>query len=98
MLDEGTERLDAVAFSRALEDIGAQLDSGADREKSSVSLQVLSAKLPEALALMGAAVTRPRHAEADWKRVSSLWKNALKARGDDPHRGRSPGHLVGALG
>ena len=84
MLDEGTDKLDAVAFSRAIEDLGAQLDSHADREKSTVSLQVLSGKLPEALALLGAAITRPRHAEADWKRASALWKNALKARGDDP--------------
>ena len=84
MLDEGTDRLDAVAFSRALEDLGAQLGSQAEREKSVVSLEVLSSRLSEALALVGAAITRPRHAEADWKRVSSLWKNALKARGDDP--------------
>jgi predicted Zn-dependent peptidase len=84
MLDEGTDKLDAVAFSRALEDLGAQLRSSADREKSAVSLEALSSRFPEALALLGAAITRPRHAEADWKRVSALWKNALKARGDDP--------------
>ncbi|MCS6899912.1 MAG: pitrilysin family protein [Myxococcales bacterium] len=84
MLDEGTDQLDAVAFSRALEDLGAQLRSSADREKSSVTLEVLSSKFSEALVLLGAAITRPRHAEADWKRVSALWKNALKARGDDP--------------
>ncbi|MCU0659292.1 MAG: insulinase family protein [Polyangiaceae bacterium] len=84
MLDEGTERLDSVAFSRAIEDLGAQLQSQADREKSSVHLQVISSKFPAALDLLGAAITRPRHAEKDWKRVASLWKNDLKARGDDP--------------
>ncbi len=84
MLDEGTDRLDALAFSKALEEIGAQLGASADREKSTVHLSVLSAKLSEGLALMGGAVTHPRFGESDWRRVSSLWVNALKARGDDP--------------
>lgn len=84
MLDEGTDKLDAAAFSRAIEDLGARMSSHADREKSVVRMEVLSSKFPDALALMGAAVTHPRHAEADWKRVSALWKNALIARGDEP--------------
>lgn len=85
MLDEGGGSLDALAFSSKLEELGARLTSGADRDRSYVSLETLSGKLPESLALLSDAVLKPRHASADWKRVSSLWKNAVKARGDDPN-------------
>jgi zinc protease len=85
MLDEGAGGRDAIAFSSALEELGARLGTGSDRDRSVVRLESLASSLPEALALVGDAVLRPRHREADWKRVSSLWQNAIKARGDDPN-------------
>ena len=85
MMDEGAGARDALAFSSALDALGAQLTSSADRDRSTVMLEVVSSKLPEALSLLGDAVVRPRHDAKDFRRVSSLWKNALKARGDDPN-------------
>jgi predicted Zn-dependent peptidase len=85
LLDEGGGKRDALAFAGALDAIGARIASSGDRDSSVVSLEVLSAKLPEALELLGDAVVRPRHDEKDFKRVFGLWQNALKSRGDDPN-------------
>jgi predicted Zn-dependent peptidase len=84
MLDEGAGDRDALAFSQAVNDLGAHLASSADRDASVVSLQVLAGKLEQALALMADAITRPRHDPKDWTRVQALWVNALKNRAHDP--------------
>lgn len=85
LLDEGAGKLDSVAFAAALDALGARLSSSNDRDSSVVSLEVLSSKLPEALALFGDALVRPRHDPRDFKRVHGLWQNELRARGDDPN-------------
>jgi len=85
MLDEGAGDRDALAFSQAVNDLGARLASGADRDASSVSIQVLSSKLEPALALLADAVVKPRHEKKDWSRVSALWNNALKNRTQEPN-------------
>ncbi len=85
MLDEGAGERDALAFSQAVNDLGARLASGADRDASSVALQVLSSKLEPALSLLADAVAKPRHEKRDWARVSALWNNALKNRTQEPN-------------
>ena len=85
MLDEGAGARDALAFSSAVDDLGARLTSQADRETSVVSLEIAAARLPAGLGLLGDAVLRPRYTTKDFDRVTSLWKNALRARGDDPN-------------
>ena len=84
MLDEGAGDRDALAFSQAVNDLGARLASSADRDASSVSIQVLSSKLEPALMLVADAVAKPRHEKKDWSRVSALWNNALKNRTQEP--------------
>ena len=84
MLDEGAADKDALLFSQAVNDLGARLASGADRDASSVSVQVLSSKLEPALKLVADALTKPRHEKKDWTRVSALWNNALKNRTQEP--------------
>jgi predicted Zn-dependent peptidase len=85
MFDEGAGDKDALAFSQAVNDLGARLASGADRDASSVSIQVLSSKLESALSLIADAVVKPRHEKKDWSRVSALWNNALKNRTQEPN-------------
>jgi predicted Zn-dependent peptidase len=84
MLDEGAGDKDALLFSQAVNDLGARLASGADRDASSVSIQVLSSKLESALSLIADAIVKPRHEKKDWSRVSALWNNALKNRTQEP--------------
>ena len=84
MLDEGAGDRDALAFSQAINDLGAKLASSADRDASIVSLEVLATKLEAGLSLMSDAVVRPRHEAKDWTRVQALWINALKNRAHEP--------------
>lgn len=84
MLDEGAGKRDAIAYAAELDLIGARLQSHASRDASFVMVDVLAAKLPDALALIADAILRPRHTKQDFERVHSLWLNALRARAQDP--------------
>lgn len=84
MLDEGAGALDAEAFSNSLDQLGAQLSTGADREGTTASLNVLTVKFEKALGLMSDAVLRPRLAKPDWDRVKSLHLESLTMEDDDP--------------
>jgi predicted Zn-dependent peptidase len=84
MLTEGAGKLDALGFSEAVHDLGASIESSADRDHSAISLQVLTDKLDKALTLVSDAVARPRLAKKDFDRVHTLWKNGLDARAEDP--------------
>lgn len=85
MLDEGAGDRDALAFSQAINDLGARISSSADRDESIVSLEVLATKLDQALPLLSDAIARPRNDKKDWTRVQSLWNNALKNRAHEPN-------------
>lgn len=85
MLDEGAGNRDPIAFAAALDLIGARLSSRASRDSSLVMVDVLAAKLPDAMSLLADAVMRPRHTKKDFDRVHSLWLNGLKARAQDPN-------------
>lgn len=84
MLDEGAGALDAEAFSNSLDQLGAQLSTGADREGTSVGLTVLSDKFEKALGLMSDAVLKPRMAKPDWDRIKALSLESLTMENDDP--------------
>jgi len=85
MLDEGAGDRDALAFSQAVNDLGARLSSSADRDESVVSISVLATKLDQALPLVADAIARPRNDKKDWTRVQTLWNNALKNRAHEPN-------------
>lgn len=85
MLDEGAGKRDAVQLSSALAELGATLHSSADRDASVVSLHALASKLDQALPMLADAIVRPKHAAKDWKRVTSLHENALRARAREPN-------------
>ncbi len=84
MLDEGAGSMDAEAFSDALDILGAQLSTGADREGSTVSLSVLTDRFDKSMALMSEAVLRPRLMKEEWDRVKSLHLEDLAMEDDDP--------------
>jgi predicted Zn-dependent peptidase len=84
MLDEGAGGRDALAFSSALEELGARFFARAATDFTLVGVETTTERLDAALALLADAVLRPRHAPKDFARVTALWKNALRARGDDP--------------
>ncbi|MCC6557342.1 MAG: insulinase family protein [Polyangiaceae bacterium] len=84
MLDEGAGSRDAVALSSAVNDLGATLSLGARPDGSFATLTVLKKNFPAAFSIFADVIARPRFDAKEWKRVSDLWQNDLKKRGDDP--------------
>jgi len=84
MLDEGAGERGAIDLARALDDIGARLQTDANADASFVTLTVLKRNLARAFAIFGDVVARPRLDPAEWKRVHDLWSNSLLEREKDP--------------
>jgi predicted Zn-dependent peptidase len=84
MLDEGAGTRNAVELSTAVNDLGASLTTGATVDGSTVSLVVLKKNFRPALEIFSDVVARPRFDATEWKRVSSLWKNDLRKRAQEP--------------
>ncbi|WP_437838075.1 M16 family metallopeptidase [Sorangium sp. So ce1153] len=86
MLDEGAGQRNAVELSSAINDLGATLSVGARADGSVASLSVLKKNFAKAFAILADVVARPRLEAREWQRVSALWQNDLRKRGDDPTR------------
>lgn len=84
MLDEGAGNLDAVAFSEAMQSLGAQFGTGSDHESISTSLTVLKRNFEAAAGLAMQALRRPRFDEKEWERVKRLHLEELKQMDDQP--------------
>lgn len=93
MLDEGTGELDALAFSDAMEALGASFNASADYEGCGISLFVLKRNFQKALSLYAEAVQRPSFLPKEWDRVKTLHLQKLRQAQDDP---RSVAQLVAA--
>ncbi|WP_437679932.1 M16 family metallopeptidase [Sorangium sp. So ce131] len=86
MLDEGAGQRSAVELSSAINDLGATLSVGARADGSLATLSVLKKNFAKAFSLLADVIARPRLEAKEWKRVSELWQNDLRKRGDDPSR------------
>ncbi|WP_437969970.1 pitrilysin family protein [Sorangium sp. So ce260] len=86
MLDEGAGQRSAVELSSAINDLGATISVGARADGSVATLSVLKKNFGKAFSLLADVVARPRFEAKEWKRVSELWQNDLRKRGDDPTR------------
>lgn len=84
MLDEGAGTRGAIAISAAIDDLGASLSSGAGIDGSRVGLMVLKKHLSKAFEIFADVVARPTFPPEEWQRVSELWVNQLRRRGDSP--------------
>ena len=84
MLDEGAGKRGAIDLSKAIDDLGARIDTEANADASFVSLSVLKRNLGDALAIYGDVITRPRLEAAEFKRVKELWHNELLQRAKEP--------------
>jgi predicted Zn-dependent peptidase len=84
MLDEGAGTRGAIDLARALDDLGARLNTDANADASFVSLTVLKHNLSAAFSLFADVVARPRFEPAEFRRVKDLWSNELLQRAKDP--------------
>ncbi|MFQ5424180.1 MAG: M16 family metallopeptidase [Phycisphaerae bacterium] len=84
MLDEGAGDLGALAYSDALDLLGASVTARADHEATTVRLSVLKRNLDEAMKLYADAILRPRFEPKEWDRVRRLHIESLKQAEDRP--------------
>ncbi len=84
MLDEGAGTRGAIELSRAIDALGASLDTNANADESRVSLTVLKKNLAPAFNLFADVVVRPRFEPVEWKRVHDIVVNELVERASDP--------------
>jgi len=78
LLDEGTERLDAIGLAEAFASLGTELSVDVGPDVTTLSLTTLSRFTEPALALLGDLLTRPRLSEADLSRVREIRVNRLR--------------------
>lgn len=69
LLTEGSGGMSAVAFSDAVQTLGAEVASTTDIDNAWASLHVTSARFAPALKLFAQALLRPDFADAEWRRV-----------------------------
>ncbi len=84
MLDEGAGTRGALDLARAIDDLGAHIQTDANADASFVTVSVAKRNFAKAFALFGDVVARPRFDAAEFKRVKDLWHNELLEREKDP--------------
>ena len=85
MLTEGgAGNLDAQAYSKALDILGAQVSAQSGHQFSSARLSVTALNFDKAIKLFSDAVLRPRFDEKEWSRVQRITATALEQEKDNP--------------
>jgi zinc protease len=82
LMEEGTQDLDAVAFTNALDAMGASLGVSSGSDEITISLRTLVKHLDKAAALLGDVLLRPRFDKADFDRLKTQRLTSLQTRGD----------------
>jgi predicted Zn-dependent peptidase len=84
MLGEGAGKRDALAFSDAVADVGAQFGSAADRDRGTVFIGGLKRNGDAMLSLLADSVIRPRLLEKDFDRRKKQMVAALERNRGSP--------------
>jgi predicted Zn-dependent peptidase len=84
LLKEGAGSRDALAFSDAMDQLGAMFDTAADSDSTLLQLTVVKSNLAKAVDLLLDAVLEPRFDAAAFKRVKTQLLGALQQRDDQP--------------
>ena len=79
----GAGSLDAQAFSKALDLIGAQFSTGAGHQSASASISVTAGNFDKALSLYSDAIIRPKFDAKEWERLQRLTATNLEQENDD---------------
>lgn len=86
MLDEGAGTRSAIEISGAVADLGASMSLRTGVDATTASLTVLKKNIGPAISIFSDVIMRPQFDAKEFKRVSELWRNDLKARADEPSR------------
>jgi zinc protease len=86
MLDEGTEKRDALAIARELEGLGTGLGSDMGRDGCTLSMRMLKGNAAPALGMLAEVALSPSFPENEVERVRTERLTALLQDRDDPTR------------
>lgn len=78
MLDEGTEKLDALEISDELQMLGASIGSGSNLDVSSVSLNTLKATMDDALKIYSDVILNPAFPQKELDRLKKEQLASIK--------------------
>jgi zinc protease len=78
LLDEGTDRLDAIGLAEAFAGLGTELSIDVGPDVTTLSLTTLARFAERALELLGEVITRPRLHDDDLSRVREIRINRLR--------------------
>jgi zinc protease len=95
-LTEGTERYDAVQLTEATERLGASLHADSGWDATSVSVEVPSTRLSEALELLAEVLLRPTFPASEVERLRDERLNDLLQAQADPRR-RADETFIGTI-
>lgn len=84
MLDEGTKSKDSIEISLEQERLGARIGSGANLDASTVGLNALNDRLPDAMGLFADVVRNPAFNEKDVARIRAQWLAAIAQEKTQP--------------
>src|SRR3546814_5146234 len=84
LMDEGTTRLDSIAFAEAKERLGAQIDGSANADETIFSLFALTPNLRPSLALLADYIRNPAFDAKELERVRAQQLNRLKSELNNP--------------
>jgi zinc protease len=84
LLEEGAGALDALAFSDAVADLGAEFGAGVERDSSGIHMGGLSRNADAMLGLLADAVQRPRLEAPDFERAKAQTIATLLRRRGSP--------------
>ncbi|MBI5837695.1 MAG: insulinase family protein [Candidatus Eisenbacteria bacterium] len=84
LLKRGTATRTAAQVAGDVDFLGARLETGADRDQSTVDMEVLKRNLDQGLALFGEVVTRPAFAPPEFDRARSEVVGRLAQLKDQP--------------
>ncbi len=95
LLREGAGERDALAFTAAMDELGASFDVSVDSDSINFQLLVLKSNFPAAAALLLDAILKPRFDEAAFTRLKTQAIAAVKRR--DERADRVASMVAGAL-
>ncbi|HTB22252.1 MAG TPA: pitrilysin family protein [bacterium] len=81
---KGVPGMDAASMAKAMDDLGMGLGAGADPERFSVSLQALSSKIAESMALAGRSLREAELPEAEVAKERARVLKDIKDKSDSP--------------
>ncbi|PKQ00945.1 MAG: peptidase M16 [Alphaproteobacteria bacterium HGW-Alphaproteobacteria-13] len=85
LMDEGTTRLDSIAFAEAKERLGASISGGADADATVFSLFALKPNLSASLGLLADYIRHPAFDAQELERVRAQQLTRLKAELNSPN-------------